>query len=360
MLAADDVPAPSLQQSTPSAIPSISEVENQSSSHPQRPAHLVALRISAGMLAARVNRNVDGQRQISDSILGTPVTGVGRLVGKLRMHPVPSDDKACFNAVFDGTIYCRTVGRSQGVTVHSHSATRFTASKEIVFEPGKGFYSLPTKVAASTQYFTDSINPGRGGLIGRLIERRAGERVAAERSEVTAIIRQRAVERINARFDEFMGQELAELNQAVDLQTRLAQLRTRDGSRKLIARTTPTFVEITDAIVNGDGPVAPLNLPARSEPAFPIEIWLHCSLVPEKVAAALKTTFTTPDESAIVKALEAWPGPLAQGAAANIRSLVVENKVAVQEVGEWVVVELNDSALDNAVATITAAPTIQR
>src|SRR6188472_3645500 len=91
MLAADDVPSPSLQQTPPSAIPSTSEVENQSSSHSQRPAHLVALRISAGMLAARVNRNVDGQRRISDSIMGTPVTGVGRLVGKLRMHPVPSD-----------------------------------------------------------------------------------------------------------------------------------------------------------------------------------------------------------------------------------------------------------------------------
>src|SRR5206468_2142342 len=130
------------------------------------------------------------------------VTGAARLVGKLRMHPVPSPDKARFNTVFEGAIYCRTIGRKEMVTVHSHSITRFTASKEIVFEPDKGFYARPTAIVAHTQCFTDSINPGRGGLIGRIIERRAAEQIAAERPQVTAIIRQRAIGRINARFED--------------------------------------------------------------------------------------------------------------------------------------------------------------
>src|SRR5206468_12661442 len=104
----------------PTAIvsPSTSEAEVESNSQAQRPAHLIALRISAGMLAARMNRDVDGQRAVSDVMLGTPITGAARLVGKLRMHPVSSPDNACFNAVFEGAIYCRTVGRKEGVTVH--------------------------------------------------------------------------------------------------------------------------------------------------------------------------------------------------------------------------------------------------
>jgi hypothetical protein len=348
------------QQPTAVASPSINEAEVESISSPPRPAHLIAMRISAGMLAARLNRDVDGQRAVSDVVLGTPITGTARLVGKLRMHPVPSPDRACFNAVFDGAIYCRTVGRKEGVTVHSHSITQFTASKEIVFEPGKGFYALPTKIGASTQCFTDGINPGRGGLIGRIVERRAAEQVAADRPQVAATIRQKAVERINARFNEFMGEELAQLNKAVELQTRLAQLRTRVGSRKLIARTTPAFIEITDAVLQGNGPAPPLNLPVLTRSDFPIEIWIRSSLVPEKIEEALTKISSSPGESAVVKALEAWPGPLAQEAAAAIRGLITENKVAVQEVGEWMVVEISAPAAKNAVATITAPPATRR
>jgi hypothetical protein len=293
-------------------------------------------------------------------MLGTPVTGTARLVGKLRMRPVPSPDKACFNAVFQGAIYCRTVGHNPQVTVHSHSITRFTASKEIVFEPGKGFSALPTKIAATTQCFTDGMNPNRGGLIGRIIERRASEQIAADRPQVTAIIRQKAIERINARFDEFMSEELAQLNKAVEVQTRLAQLRTRVGSRKLIARTTPAYIEIADAIYQDDGSEAPLDLPATTRHDYPIEIWVHGSLLPDTLVEPLKAIFTSPDDSAVVKALSAWPGPLAQEAATAIRSLVSENKVAIQEVGEWFVVDIKAPPANNAVATITAPPTARR
>ena len=137
-----------------------------------RPAHLVVLRVSASMLTADMNRDVDGQRAVSDVILGTPIRGVARLTGRLRVEPVPSPDKACFNAVFNGAIYCRTTGYSEGVTVHSHSITNFTASKEFVFDPERGFFSEPTKIAARTQCYTDGINPGRGGLIGRIVQQR--------------------------------------------------------------------------------------------------------------------------------------------------------------------------------------------
>jgi hypothetical protein len=355
-LAADDLPL----QSTPTASPSTTAIDAQPNDYPRRPAHLIALRISAGMLAARINRDIDGQRAVNGVILGTPVTGVGRLTGKLRMHPVPSAEKACFNAVFEGTIYCRTVGHKQGVTVHSHSVTPFTASKEIVFEPSKGFYALPTKIAANTQCFTDGISSGRGGLIGRIIQRRASEQVAADRPQVAAIIRQRAMDRINARFDEFMNEELAELNKAVEFQTRFAQLRTGVGSRKLVARTTPEFIEIADAVYHGDGTAAPLSLPATTGSRLPIEIWIHGSLLPDEFIDALANIFVNPDESTVVKALAAWPGPLAQEAAAAIHSLRTENKFAVQEIGEWMVVEFDAPSMNHAVASTSAPPTIRR
>jgi hypothetical protein len=311
-------------------------------------------------LAARINRDVDGQRTVSDIILGTPVTGTGRLVGKLRMYPVPSPDKACFNAVFDGAIYCRTIGHNPQVTVHSHSITRFTASKEIVFEPGKGFYALPTRIAANSQTFTDSINPNRGGLIGRIIHRRAAEQVASERPEITAIIRQKAMQRINAQFDNFMNEELAQLNKAVEIQTRLANLPRWPGSRRLIARTTPAFMEIADAIFQGSSPSAPLNLPVVGRSDSPTELWIHGSLLPESLIKPLKTIFANPEDSVVVQTLAAWPGPLAQQAATAIRRLATENHLAVQEVGDWVVVDINTPSMNNAVASAAAPAAIRR
>jgi hypothetical protein len=325
-----------------------------------RPAHLVVLRVSASMLAADMNRDVDGQRAVSDVILGTPIRGVARLTGRLRVDPVPSPDKACFNAVFNGAIYCRTTGFSEGVTVHSHSITNFTASKEFVFDPERGFFSEPTKIAARTQCYTDGINPGRGGLIGRIVQRRASERVNAERPQITAIIRQKAINRINQRFDEFMGTELARLNKAVEVQTRLAKLRTGAGVRKLLARTTPTSIEIADALLQSEGRLAPLDLPAADQSGYPIELWIHGSLVPEKISQALKTVFTSPDKSALLQALKAWPGPLATEATAAITSLVTENKIAVQEVGDWMVVDINTPRPTTEVAKVTGPPTSSR
>ena len=78
-----------------------------------------------------------------------------------------------------------------------------------------------------------------------------------------------------------------------------------------------------------------------------------------KVASSGKIVRVAKDQT-VVKALAAWPGPLAQEAAGAIRELVTENKVAVQEVGEWMVVELNAPAANTAVATITALPASRR
>src|SRR5262249_17565923 len=154
--------------------------------------------------------------------------------------------------------------------------------------------------------------------------------------------------------------ELAQLNKAVEFQTRFAQLPSGVGSRKLIARTTPAFIEIADAAFDGDSAAAPLSLPATTGSGFPIEIWIHASLLPDEFIDALATMFVNPDESTVVKALAAWPGPLAQEAAAAIRGLATENKFEVEEIGEWMVVEIDAPSMNHAVASISAAPTIRR
>jgi hypothetical protein len=311
----------------------------------ERPAHLFVARISADVLSQQLNRRVDRTVPVRDVVLGTPVSGAARLVGQPRVELVPCSNEARFNMVFSGTVYSRTAGYAGPATVYGHSITWFTATKEVVFEAGKGFHALPSKIAATTRCYTDNIATSRGGLIGRIVQRRASEEVAAEQPQLTAIARQRAVRRIEAAFDREMADRIAHLNQSVDFHIQLASGRTREGCRKLMACTTPQYLQIADMIYQGEGTA--LKLPTRQlgvGAAAPIEVWVHNSLIPPKIAKELKTVFSNPEHSATVNVLALLPGILGKEAAAGITAFAAEQKVGLDNVGDWLVIDVNSAA----------------
>lgn len=322
---------------------------------PKGPAHLIVVRFPAETLEGLIDRTIDVTAPVKDVILGTPVTGVARLVGLPRVELAPSDDEAHFNVVVSGTVYSRTIGHGGQANVHGHSITRFTATKQVIYEPGIGFRSSPAKVAANTQCYTDSIAPTRGGIVGRIIQRRASEQIAAQHGQLTAIARERATKRIETAFETRLNERIAQLNQAVDFQIQLASLRPQDGARKLRARTTPDFLELTDA---ADSEYVATDLPVReitlaSKPA--VEIWVRSALIPEKVGVALQTIFNNPDRSAVLNTLALLPGTLGKEAAAAITALASERKVGIQNMGEWLVIELNMAGKTSVAAQATPA-----
>ncbi|HEY2414825.1 MAG TPA: hypothetical protein VGI40_21450 [Pirellulaceae bacterium] len=311
----------------------------------ERPAHLFVARISANVLSQQFNRRVDRTVPVRDVVLGTPVSGAARIVGQPQVELVPCSNEARFNMVFSGTVYSRTAGYAGPATVYGHSITYFKATKEVVFEPGKGFQALPSKIAATTHCYTDDIAPSRGGLIGRIVQRRASEEVAAQHPQITAIARQRAVRRIEAAFDREMASRIAHLNQSVDFQIQLASGRTREGCRKLMACTTPNYLQIADMIYEGNETA--VQLPTRSPPtgaAAPIEVWVHNSLIPPKIAKELKSVFSNPDHSATVNVLALLPGILGKEAAAAITAFAAEQKIGLDNVGDWLVIDVNGAA----------------
>jgi len=336
------------------ATPSFTSLEPVPSSW-ERPAHLVVVRVSADVLKNAISRHVDVTMPIRDVVFGTPVSGVARMVGEPRVELVPSDHEARFNVVFSGTVYSRTIGYGGPATIHGHSITSFTATKEVVFEPGKGFHSLPPKISATTRCYTDSIGTSRGGIIGRIIERRASSEVAARQPQLTALARQRAMQKVQAAFDQQLTSRVAELNHSVDFQVKLAEFRTREGSRRLMACTTPHYLQIADVIYKGNQ--TPIQLPAHQAVAgaAPIEVWVHGSVVPPKIGKELKTIFTSPDQSAVVNALALLPGILGKEAAAAITTLAAENKIGMENVGDWLVIDINGAKPRTAGAAVTAA-----
>ena len=307
-----------------------------------RPAHLIVLRLPLKNIAAQLDRQIDFQTPVRDVILGTPVSGVARLVGRPEVKLEPSEDRAHFHVVFSGTVHSRTVANGGPALVHGHSVTRFTARKEVVFEPGKGFHAAGApELQVTTQCFTDRIDSTRGGLVGRIVQRRAADEVASKRTAVTAIARERATRRIAAAFDKYMDERLARLNKAVEFQLVLSDFRTREGNRRLRASTTATHLQLADVIHNNESPIELPELAANGGTNSPVEIWVHGSVIPPEIAKALETIFTNPDQSAVVNGLAALPGTLGKKAAAVMTALVSDNKVGVQHTGEWLVVQLS-------------------
>jgi hypothetical protein len=318
----------------------------------ERPAHLFVVRVSADVLSQQLNRRIDVTLPVRDVIFGHNVSGQARLVGNPRVELIPSSNEAHFNMIFSGTVYSRTVCNGGPANIYGHSITSFTAMKEVVFESGKGFHALPSKIAATTRCYTDNIATSRGGIIGRITERRVSEEVAAKQSQLVVIARDRAVRRIEAAFNEAMAARVAHLNQSLDFQIQLASARTREGSRRLMACTTPQYLEIADTIYDGSN--VAIELPSRRSfdgAAPPIEVWVHNSLIPEKIAAQVTQTFKNPDQSAVVNVLSLLPGILGKEAAAGITAFAAEKKVNLGNVGDWFVIDVN--AADRA-ATETA------
>jgi hypothetical protein len=318
----------------------------------ERPEHLVVLRLSAAMLNSLIHREIDHQTPVRDIVLGTPVTGLARIVGEPRVQLEPSLDQARFNVVVTGTVHSRTVGRNGPVVIRGHSITHFTAVKQIVFEPGQGFYALPPQVSTEAQCFVDDIQSKRGGIIGTFAVRKATRQIAEQQQELTAIARDRAARRIAATFEHHIGERLVRLNWAVEMRALLANLGGRASNARIVCRTTPHYVEIANA---GGRRTISIHLPvlAASEMNAPIEIWIHGSVVPERIGVAVKTMFTNPDQSAILNAMALLPGTFGKDAATAVSALVSENNVAVQSVADWMVVEINTQPFNAALGNRT-------
>jgi len=310
------------------------------------------LRISAGVLNGVVDKQIDFEIPYRDVVLGTPVRGTARIVGKPRVELASSSDKARFEILLTGTVHSRSVGQSGPAVIHGHAITRFQATKEIVFEPGLGFFGLPPRVAADTQCFFDGVQSKRGGIVGQFVMRKAAREVADQQPELTAIAKERATRRIAQALERQMDQRIAQLNQIVQTSSQIVDSGERPPGPRVACRTTPSHLEIAFGLERS----RPIQLPTLAlagDSGALVEIWIHDSLVPEPVGDAITTLFTNPDRSAVLSALHLAPGSFGQDAAAAIHALVSEGKVAVRDFGDWKVVEFNLLPTNNVVVART-------
>ncbi|MDX1948447.1 MAG: hypothetical protein SFU86_23870 [Pirellulaceae bacterium] len=320
-------------------------------------AHLV-VRVSGDMLNSLVgDLQFERQATVRDNILGTAVLGVAQIAGQPRVELTPSPDRATFRIVFRGTVNAQTIGYNGPAIIHSRSETRFAAARQIVFDPARGFFALDPQVEARTQIFTDQIGSTRGGLLGRIIRRRAARLELARRGEATEIARQKNSQRILAAFDEVTRERLARLNSQPQLRA-LALVAMRHLGQQdptYAARTTADYVQIAARF--GAGGAEFESLAATVASPTLVEFWLHHSLTAERLRAALAEVQSQGEPGDFLKAI------LPLGAAAadveqrarDVVETLAQQAIEVHEAGEWRIVTMPRSAKAAALAAIRPA-----
>lgn len=250
------------------------------------PSRIAVIRLSERWFASRLGGKVIEDSDVDQIILGTQVRGKARTTATPAMKLQDDPKRASLQIVFTGITHSKTIGRNGPAILHSRSQTRFTATKQIVFTPGQGFEAQPAQVEANTETFTDDIQSTRGGWIGRLVVRRAWKKVAESKPLSTEIARQKATERIAAALDRKIDDLLVDWNRAADLRETLALLRNGDGSPGYCCCSTAHYVEFALPGSGGEAR-ASASPPQLTNLDAPIQIWIHRSLVPERLLSTV-------------------------------------------------------------------------
>ena len=304
----------------------------------------LVLRLSQDFFDGVVDRDVDRLTPVAEVILGTPISGQARTVGRPTVNLIPDDSQAVFEVVLTGTTVSHTTGRNQAAIIHSRATTTFRATKQIVFEPQRGFRAQPATIDARTQLVTEGIDSTyRCRLLQRIVRRRAWQEVQRQHPQAELIAQTKAEARIRMLFDQRLEEGLARLNRASYLRSLLAALVPGESRLAVICCSTEDCVQIAltprdDLDASGALPVA---LPEPPQAAGPMQLWVHSSLLGAMFQRA-------PDRFPWAGSwLAQWSASSRAATAATLvnRLAVIligdEAPLAVVPAGEWVVVQLS-------------------
>jgi len=338
--------------------------KEKTSDHPE---HRVVLRVSNSMLNGMLdNKEVDRIVDIREDILGTAIQGKGHVVGHTHVKLLESGEAASFVILFHGEVHSRTVGYHGPAIINSRAVTKFEATKLVVFEPGKGFSGQPAKVKATTTSQLEGIDSTRKGWIGRMVLRRAAKQEAEQRPQVTEIARQRAERRIAAGFEKTSEQRLAKLNQNLDGRSlAFVGLKVDDkGEPNFTCCTTNRYLQI--ATKNCEG-AALIDLPHDANLAAasaPIELWVHDSLVGEKLVAGIDMLTTHIGSSNLITTISAAAEVLRGNHLQPERESATDatSSFRVHKSGKWRVVQVAVPTADltTLVKAIQSSPQAKR
>ena len=112
----------------------------------------LVLDASAAPINAVIARPIDRTEPVHETILDTPVCGIGRTIGSVHAELVPDPHRAVVDVILRGTVYSRTVGTRNTILIHTCSEAPMEIRRRVVID-GKGvlLFAGPSWAVPSTQ-----------------------------------------------------------------------------------------------------------------------------------------------------------------------------------------------------------------
>jgi hypothetical protein len=317
----------------------------------------IVVRLTPEVFAPLVERDVDETRPLRDVILNTPVQGKTRTTGAPKLALINDDQCASFIVTLTGATVSRTVGHNGPAVIHSRSVTSFTATKRVVFEPGKGFVAGPAQISARTRIIPEGIGSTRPGLRGRIVERRAAPQVAASRPAAEEIVRQKAMRRVSEAFDHLLEERLERLNRALDLREAIAFVLRGETEPRYSFCTVDGCVQIVAATGPEDALDTVVQLPKLDQELAPVQIWVHKSLVGDVATFFLKQQDQLRKEPGpVMKALAALATGINRASNPDPADATSETNLDYTTAEDWIVVQFQIPQEGTKLGPVAAEP----
>ena len=147
------------------------------------------------------------RERITDSILGTRISGDAHTSGAMEVASIPSEDRAILQFRSRGRSTSQNVGHNGPAVIHSTGHTNFTAIKRVELSD-EAFVSLPSQATARTDSDIHSIAKRGGGLGSRIVSNQGWQRARQTKGQTDAIAADHAEDRIERQFNRDVNEEL--------------------------------------------------------------------------------------------------------------------------------------------------------
>jgi hypothetical protein len=296
-----------------------------------------------------MERPIDEVVPVDEVILAVRAIGEARVQGRPLVVLVDDPKDAAFTVSLSGVIESRTIGYKGPVQIHSRCQTQFTADKRVVFEPGRGFVGEPARIEAKTSTLTERIEPDRGGLLGRMIERRAWFCVGQNRAQANQIVQARIEVKIRETFDRLLANRLTHVNELANQGAIAAELLLGEGDLAYRCCTRGGYLQV--AASTGPGATS-AELPLAAAPGPRVQIWLHEGTVGEAAALIIRQLDLVRralHENTLIGKLVENHLPLAKAA-----MLRAGSTCDFTPIGDWVVLHSRARTADDAASSRNA------
>ncbi len=259
------------------------------------------VRVSSKLIAAGTKQSLDETGPITDSILGTAISGTAHTVANIDGRPIDDQQRAVVDLTLKGTTHTNTVGYNGPATIYSKGTTQIEGNKKIAID-ASGFSSYPATAKATTQ--TQVMGVGaRGGIAQRV----ATDRVYESKPEAEQIAGMHAAARVRHRMEAQADKQLGKAQANYLKNIRNPLLRHDDFPSMVEARSTDQALSFTALQANPAQLGAPLAAPTLAD-EHDLALQLHESMI-NNLAAAMLAGVTLKEKEVQDKVIE-WRGKL--------------------------------------------------